>query len=178
MVIVLLLTGAVSLLLLLASHKLIYWWAGPTVNPPMLLLVGLAIWTVMESCGSALAAFLNGSGFLYFQIVTAGIFGISCITAKIYLARRARYRRAPLGHDNHVGPAELDTAHVLCALALGPTASTDDFRINAHQFRRVRLLGQVRIEIAARVGSHAPQPDLILQAWPALRRRALVNLRR
>lgn len=88
MVIVLLLTGAVSLLLLLASHKLIYWWAGPTVNPPMLLLVGLAIWTVMESCGSALAAFLNGSGFLYFQIVTAGIFGISCITAKIYLARR------------------------------------------------------------------------------------------
>jgi O-antigen/teichoic acid export membrane protein len=80
-------TTVASLLLLLASHQLIFWWAGPTVNPPLLLLVGLAVWAVMESCGSALAAFLNGSGVLHFQIVTAGVFGISCITAKIYLAR-------------------------------------------------------------------------------------------
>ncbi len=80
-------TTAASLLLLLASHQLILWWAGPTVNPPALLLVGLAVWTVMESCGSALAAFLNGSGILHFQIVTACVFGISCIIAKVYLAQ-------------------------------------------------------------------------------------------
>jgi O-antigen/teichoic acid export membrane protein len=84
---VLLATSAASLILLLASHQLILWWAGPTVNPPLLLLVGLAVWTVMDSCGNALAAFLNGSGFLHLQIVTACIFGVSCICAKVYLAR-------------------------------------------------------------------------------------------
>lgn len=87
MSIVLVATGAAALVLLLVSHPLILWWAGPSVNPPLLLLIGLAIWTVMESCGSALAVFLNGTGFLHFQIVTACVFGVSCIAAKIYLAR-------------------------------------------------------------------------------------------
>jgi hypothetical protein len=54
----------------------------------MILLVGLAVWTVMDSCGIALAAFLNGSGFLHLQIAVAALFGVSCITAKVYLARR------------------------------------------------------------------------------------------
>ena len=42
--------------LLIVSRGLIHWWAGPTINPPMVLLAGLAVWTVMESCGNALAA--------------------------------------------------------------------------------------------------------------------------
>jgi O-antigen/teichoic acid export membrane protein len=88
MTLVLLASAAASILLLLASQVLIYWWAGPTIHPPMILLVGLAVWTVMESCGIALAAFLNGSGFLHFQIAVAAVFGVSCITAKVYLARR------------------------------------------------------------------------------------------
>jgi O-antigen/teichoic acid export membrane protein len=88
MTVVLLASAAASILLLLASRELIYWWAGPTIHPPMILLVGLAVWTVMESCGIALAAFLNGSGFLHFQIAVAAVFGVSCITAKVYLARR------------------------------------------------------------------------------------------
>jgi O-antigen/teichoic acid export membrane protein len=88
MSIVLLLSTCGSALLLLSAHTLINWWAGPTIHPPMILLVGLAVWTVMDSCGIALAAFLNGSGFLHLQIVVAAIFGVSCITAKVYLARR------------------------------------------------------------------------------------------
>jgi O-antigen/teichoic acid export membrane protein len=87
MFLVCLVSTAAALLLLLASRQLINWWAGPTIHPPLILLVGLAVWTVMESCGSALAAFLNGSGFLQLQIAVACVFGVSCITAKIYLAR-------------------------------------------------------------------------------------------
>lgn len=86
--IVLLVTSAAALILFFASRELIHWWAGPGINPPLLLLAGLAIWTVMESCGSALAAFLNGSGFLHLQILVASIFGVTCIVAKVYLARR------------------------------------------------------------------------------------------
>jgi len=88
MSLVLVVSGATAAVLLLASRGLIHWWAGPTIDPPMLLLVGLAIWTVMDSCGNTLAVFLNGCGFLQFQIVVAAVFGVSCITAKVYLARR------------------------------------------------------------------------------------------
>ena len=42
----------------------------------------------MESCGKAIAAFMNGSGFLHFQIALAAVFGVSCIIAKVLLARR------------------------------------------------------------------------------------------
>jgi O-antigen/teichoic acid export membrane protein len=86
--IVFLVSTCSALLLLLASRWLIHWWAGPAITPPLFLLVGLAIWAVMESCGNALAAFMNGCGFLQLQIIVAAVFGVSCITAKVYLAHR------------------------------------------------------------------------------------------
>jgi O-antigen/teichoic acid export membrane protein len=88
MTIALSISGVAAVGLLIVSRGLIHWWAGPTINPPMVLLAGLAVWTVMDSCGNALAAFLNGSGFLRPQIFVAATFGISCIAAKVYLARR------------------------------------------------------------------------------------------
>jgi O-antigen/teichoic acid export membrane protein len=84
---VLLISTVTSAILLLFSYRLVHWWVGPSISPPLLLLVGLAIWTVMESTGNALSVFLNGSGFINFQIVVACIFGASCISAKVYLTR-------------------------------------------------------------------------------------------
>ena len=86
--IVLLVSIAGSAALLLGSYKLINWWVGPTVHPPLLLLIGLAVWTVMECGGNTLGVFLNGAGLIRFQILVACIFGIGCITAKVYLTRR------------------------------------------------------------------------------------------
>lgn len=77
-----------STLCLLASHQLIYWWVGSKIHPPVFLLIGLAVWTIMECCGNALSVFMNGSGLVHFQIVVACIFGVSCIVAKVYLTRR------------------------------------------------------------------------------------------
>ena len=80
--------SAASLIFLALAKPIIHWWVGPAVNPPLFLLVGLALWTVMECCGSSLSMFLNGSGLMRFQLVTATLFGVTCIVAKIYLARR------------------------------------------------------------------------------------------
>ena len=74
--------------LLLLSNRLIYWWVGPRIHPPMLLLIGLAIWTILNCCGDALSSFLNGASIVQFQIIVAVIFGAGCLTLKITLTRK------------------------------------------------------------------------------------------
>jgi O-antigen/teichoic acid export membrane protein len=81
-------TSAASLTLLLLSHRLIHWWVGSRIHPPFFLLVGLAIWTVIGCCGDALASFLNGAAVIRFQVIVASLFGIACVTAKIFLIHR------------------------------------------------------------------------------------------
>jgi O-antigen/teichoic acid export membrane protein len=77
-----------SSLLLLLSRRLIFWWVGPHITPPTFLLLGLAVWTVLDCCGNTLAMFFNGASIMRFQIVMASLFGIACVTAKILLVRR------------------------------------------------------------------------------------------
>jgi O-antigen/teichoic acid export membrane protein len=78
-------TAFVSTGLLLFSNKLLLWWVGPNVHPPFMLMLGLAIWTVVGSCGNAIAMFLNGASVVKFQIIIASIFGIACLATKILL---------------------------------------------------------------------------------------------
>jgi O-antigen/teichoic acid export membrane protein len=81
-------TCLASGLLLLFSRRLIFWWVGAHITPPTFLLLGLAVWTVVDCCGNTLAMFLNGASIMRFQIVVASLFGIACVTAKIVLVRR------------------------------------------------------------------------------------------
>jgi O-antigen/teichoic acid export membrane protein len=74
--------------LFLLSHRLIFWWVGPHITPSTLLLLGLAVWTVLDCCGSTLSMFLNGATIMRFQIVVASLFGIACVTAKVSLVGR------------------------------------------------------------------------------------------
>ena len=88
LLVVLVVVSTVSGVLLIMSHKLIYWWVGARIHPPFLLLLGLAIWTVFNCCGDALASFLNGASIIRFQVVVASIFGIGCLALKIYFIQR------------------------------------------------------------------------------------------
>ena len=74
--------------LFLLSRRLIFWWVGPHITPPTYLLLGLAVWTVLDCCGNTVAMFMNGASIMRFQIVMASLFGIACVTAKIVLVRR------------------------------------------------------------------------------------------
>jgi len=69
------------------GRPILHLWVGPLVTPPLSLLAGFAVWTVLASAGSAVAAFLNGAGRLRFQVVTAVAMGIAALTLKILLAR-------------------------------------------------------------------------------------------
>jgi O-antigen/teichoic acid export membrane protein len=81
-------TCLVSGMLLLLSRHLIFWWVGPHINPPTVLLLGLAVWTVIDCCGNAVAMFMNGASIMRFQIVVASLFGIACVSTKFALVHR------------------------------------------------------------------------------------------
>lgn len=87
LLIVLVLTSTASITLLLMAHRLIHWWVGSSIHPPILLLAGLAIWTVTACCGDALAMFLNGGELMQFQVVIATIFGMVCVITKVFFVR-------------------------------------------------------------------------------------------
>ena len=75
---------AASLLFYLAPW-LIHVWVGGRIHPTLILLLGLAIWTVMDCCGNVLAMFLNGAAVMRFQIILASVFAVGCITTKVLL---------------------------------------------------------------------------------------------
>lgn len=76
-----------SSLLLLLAPELIHWWVGSRIHPPFLLLLGLALWSVIECCGTALAMFLNGAAAVRLQIYISVAFGIVCVTSKVFFVR-------------------------------------------------------------------------------------------
>jgi O-antigen/teichoic acid export membrane protein len=76
-------TSAAAFALLLLSRSLIHLWVGSRIHPPLFLLIGLAIWTVIGCCGDALAMFLNGGEVIRFQVIVASIFGIGCLATKV-----------------------------------------------------------------------------------------------
>jgi O-antigen/teichoic acid export membrane protein len=77
-----------SMAMLLIAHRLLGWWIGPRISPPFVLLLGLALWTVVDCCGNTIAMFLNGASIMRFQVGVASIFGATCLAVKIYLTGR------------------------------------------------------------------------------------------
>lgn len=77
--------SALSLLLVVCAPKLLSLWLGHPVNPPMLLLVGLGLWKIIEAGGNAVAVLLNGANVVRVQIIVAILTGICALTLKIVL---------------------------------------------------------------------------------------------
>jgi O-antigen/teichoic acid export membrane protein len=80
-------TSAASFLLLLSSHTLLRWWVGSRIHPPFILLAGLALWTVIASCGDSIGIFMNGAEVIRYQVIVASIFGIGCVIMKVVFIR-------------------------------------------------------------------------------------------
>lgn len=84
-----------ALVLLLLSRILISWWVGPGIQPPFLLLLGLAVWSIVDCSGHAIAMFLNGASIMKFQIMVASVFGVCCVTAKVVLVKKYGFVAVP-----------------------------------------------------------------------------------
>lgn len=82
-----LITGIPSLILILFGRDLVRIWAGAEVQPSLMLLIGMGVWTVTYAAGSALVMFLTGAGFLSFQVKWTVVTAVAAIVAKVLLGR-------------------------------------------------------------------------------------------
>lgn len=74
-----------SLGLAIAAPTLLSYWVGRPVDPPLLLLIGLALWKVIEAGGNAVAMLLNGANIVRPQIIIAVLTGVCALVLKIVL---------------------------------------------------------------------------------------------
>jgi O-antigen/teichoic acid export membrane protein len=78
-------SALMSAILVLFGTQLIGIWVGHSINPTLLLLLGLGLWKVLEAGGNALAMFLNGAHVVKLQVFLASIFAVASIAMKLYL---------------------------------------------------------------------------------------------
>jgi O-antigen/teichoic acid export membrane protein len=77
--------AGLAMALVLAAPGLLSLWVGRSIAPPLLLLVGLAVWKTIEAGGNAMAMLLNGANVVRVQIVVAVGAGICALLLKIVL---------------------------------------------------------------------------------------------
>ncbi|HEX6161617.1 MAG TPA: oligosaccharide flippase family protein [Thermoanaerobaculia bacterium] len=78
---------AIAVPLVLLGRPLIHWWVGRDVAPPPLLLAGMAASAILLSGGNAVAVFLNGVGWVRFQVILGLVVAVLALTLKIVFAR-------------------------------------------------------------------------------------------
>ena len=84
---ILALTSVISAALVLFSSRILLLWVGPSIHPPFMLTLGLAVWAVFQCVSGTLHTFLNGASILRFQVGTHCVFGAACLAAKIWSVR-------------------------------------------------------------------------------------------
>ncbi|MBI2710038.1 MAG: lipopolysaccharide biosynthesis protein [Actinobacteria bacterium] len=80
-------TGIPSLLLLPIAAPISNRWFGAG-RPPMLLLLGLGAWAVVNGVSAAVGVFFNGVGVLRFQVVAASVMAVTNLAGSIALVGR------------------------------------------------------------------------------------------
>jgi O-antigen/teichoic acid export membrane protein len=78
-------TGAI--LVALAGPTLLRLWVGPSIHATPLLLIGFAIWKVIESGGNSVAMLLNGAHVVRFQLIVSTITGVAVLALKFLLVK-------------------------------------------------------------------------------------------
>lgn len=84
----LILVGPASVLLVLFGKPLIDFWIGEVIQPSTVLLLGLGLWTVVNSFGRAITMFLNGTGIIRVQTLLTVLMAIANLALSISLCRK------------------------------------------------------------------------------------------
>jgi O-antigen/teichoic acid export membrane protein len=78
---------AVSLAFLLSvfSGPILLHWTHGGIAAPKLLIIGFAVWTVISNVSAPISMLLNAAHILWFQIISALLFGLVSIASTVYL---------------------------------------------------------------------------------------------
>ena len=77
-----------AIVLTLAGSFLIHAWIGDTLHPPLLLLLGFGVWTVLNALGGTVASFLNGAGEIGAQAIASVVMCTANLLLSIWLTAR------------------------------------------------------------------------------------------
>jgi O-antigen/teichoic acid export membrane protein len=75
-----------SLALLVTGSPLIRFFTGGQVNPPVALMLGAAIWAVVNAAFNAVAMLMNAASIVLFQVVTAVVMALGSVVLSILFA--------------------------------------------------------------------------------------------
>jgi len=76
--------GCVGSLIVIGFDWITGFWVHRALAVATPMLVGFAIWSVLEAAGTALATFLNAASVMRYQVITASIFAILCLACKVW----------------------------------------------------------------------------------------------
>lgn len=80
--------SCIAAVLGILAPRILKIWVGPGIRPSPALLLGFAIWTVMQAAGTAIGMFLNGIGVIRYQVGATVTLAVLSIFAKIALTHR------------------------------------------------------------------------------------------
>lgn len=84
----LLVTVPAAIVLTLLGTQIIHLWVGPSITPPVLLLVGFGLWIVVNGLSGSIAMLLNAARIVRFQAFSAVVMGLSNVALSVFLVRR------------------------------------------------------------------------------------------
>jgi O-antigen/teichoic acid export membrane protein len=80
------LTGLSSLALLMIGPAIVLLWAGPEIDAPFMLFLGMALWAVVANSFNAIAMLMNGAAVIGFQVIIALTMALASLGLSILFA--------------------------------------------------------------------------------------------
>jgi O-antigen/teichoic acid export membrane protein len=77
-----------NIILVLFSDRLLRLWVGNKVTPSLLLLVGLALWSIVSAISVPISILLNGAGIMKAQAIIATISSTTNLALSVFLTYR------------------------------------------------------------------------------------------
>jgi len=77
-----------SLLMVIFGGGIIELWVGPEIQPDLILLVGIGLWTVLLGLAGPISMLLNGANVIGFQVACAILMAAGNLSFSIYLVQR------------------------------------------------------------------------------------------
>jgi O-antigen/teichoic acid export membrane protein len=82
LILAIVLAGGGAAVLALGFEQVTTLWLHKPLMVSNVVLAGFVVWSLLEACGAALAAFLNAASIMRYQVIIGIVFGASCVIAK------------------------------------------------------------------------------------------------
>lgn len=104
-----------ALVLAFGFERIVSLWVHRPLAVATTLLAGFALWSVVDAIGTSLSTFFNAASIMRYQVIVAGIFAVTCLSAKVWAIGHFGMAAVPW-----VTVATYFTTSLLPTIVLGP----------------------------------------------------------